>query len=137
MTSATDFSPIIPPVRLDSATPRAASSKEEGPSFADVLETETTATESEEDLVSAYTGPPGAQPSRPPATPAVNSPEAFLAGLTLDAPATQAIDAAKTTDAPSVPAPPPATPAVNSPEAFLAGLTLDAPATQAIDAAKT
>ena len=102
MTSATDFSPIIPPVRLDSATPRAVSSKEEGPSFADLLETETTATESGEDLVSAYTGPPGAQPAPPPATPAVNSSEALLAGLTLDAPATQAIDAATTTDAPSV-----------------------------------
>ena len=110
MTSAVDLLPTKPVARPEPAAPKATSPKDDGPSFADLLETETAtsrAPDSEDDVATetaTATAPVIVQPDPPPATPvitAANSPEAILAGLSQVQPAPDAtVDGAA--EAPSI-----------------------------------
>lgn len=84
VTSAVDLIPTKPAARPEAVAPRETSTKEEHVSFADVLETETAEPDSSDELTAATTDTnvaAQAVPAQPPATPAINSPEAILAGL--------------------------------------------------------
>jgi len=89
VTAAADLIPMQPAARPEPVASKQASVKDDGVSFADVLETETAVTDSSDELVAATTdaNPAVVQPApqQPPVVPAVNSPEAILAGLTQSA----------------------------------------------------
>ncbi|MDP3492431.1 MAG: flagellar hook-length control protein FliK [Hyphomonadaceae bacterium] len=86
MTSAVDLIPTKPVARPEPVA-KASPAKDGDVNFADVLETETAQAKPDDDITTAVDiviVP--AQPALPPATPAVNSAEAILAGLTLAPP---------------------------------------------------
>lgn len=119
VTSAADLIPMQPAARPEAAAPKETSTKEDGVSFADVLETETAEPDSSDELMTATTTDTNAAaqpaPAQPPATPAINSPEAILAGLAqADAPDAAVEGSAEIPEiaaAAPAPAPQPALPA--------------------------
>lgn len=104
VTSAADLLPTRPAARPEPVAPKAASPNDDAVSFAEVLQSETTAQaapESETDVSTeadiataiAQAAPVPVLPapvSPTPVSPAATSPEAILAGLTLDQPAPNA-----------------------------------------------
>lgn len=119
VTSAADLNPMQPAARPEAAAPKQTSTKEDGVSFADVLETETAQPESHDELTATTTDANAVvaqpAPAQPQATPAVNSLEAILAGLTQAVAPDAAVDG--TAEVPEIaaavpaPAPQPALPA--------------------------
>lgn len=96
VTSAADLLPTTPAARPEPVAPKASSQKDDAASFAEVLQSETaepasqTSSEPETDVpTDAATVVAQAVPvaTPVPVTPAATSPEAILAGLTLDQPA--------------------------------------------------
>lgn len=148
MTSAADLLPTAPAARPEPVAPKASSQKDDAVSFAEVLQSETaepasqTASEPETDVptdAATVIAQPVPAASPAPVTPAAASPEAILAGLTLDQPASDAAPEgnakAPAIDTSAQPAPQVATPAAASTSPVPAAATAPVQAAAATSAA--